>query len=111
MTLISDLENERRDKQADTATWRIVKGLYDLRDEVKNGRLSVAGLKDAVNMVKYEEDGYAPLSVQLIGRELTALGIRRKKSMGIMWIIWDRKSMDRLWDRYGIPEQESPLNP
>jgi len=108
MALITDLENERQDNQADTAAWRIVKGLYDLRDEVKNGRLSVAGLKDAVNMVKYEEDGYAPLSIQLIGRELNALGIKRRKSMGIKRIIWNRRLMDKLWDRYGIPEQEYP---
>lgn len=108
MTLIADLEDERKDNQSDTDAWRIVKALYDLKDEVKNGRLPVARLKEKVNMVKYEETGWEHLSVQLIGRELTALGIRRKKSTGTMWIIWDRGLMERIWKRYGIPEQESP---
>ena len=77
----------------------IAEALYNLQDQIKKGRLSVGALTNRFN------DGIAEqfhLSPQAIGRELSAMGIKRKKSGGKMQILYDLKTFQKIWRRFSI---------
>ena len=83
--------------QAETLPGKIAAALYNLRNDVRNGILPVESLRQ-----KLKEKPKIDRSPQIIGRELTAMGIKRRKSMGIMHIIWDQENIEKLWERYGV---------
>jgi hypothetical protein len=94
VSFIESLENQRKEDQAETLSGKIAAALYTLQTEFKEGKLPV----DRLN----KTHGIAT-SPQMIGRELTVMGIeRRKTNGGKMHIIWDENLFLRIWDRYGI---------
>ncbi|MFC1890849.1 hypothetical protein ACFLZT_00480 [Thermodesulfobacteriota bacterium] len=98
LTLIGNLETERKEIESDNPTSKIAQALYNLQGSVENGRLPVSDLKKIL-----DKDLRFKMYPQAIGRELTALMIKRIKSMGTMHIIWDEKIMLKIWERYSIP--------
>jgi len=102
-SLVEEVEVERKESQAETLAGKIAHALYHLRGEVDKGRLPVTVLIDSLNKGSIYRS-----SDQAVGRELSAMGIQRKKSMGTMHIIWNLEGMEQIWKRYSIPSKESP---
>jgi hypothetical protein len=108
ITLVKDLEQERKEAEAETMAGRIVAALFDLQSEIVGGRLPVENVREKVNEDLGEKWKVSP---QRIGRELASLGILRKKVGGEMKIEWNMKLMGRLFDRFNLPGDNSPLSP
>jgi hypothetical protein len=99
LSLIELLEMERKDLQSETLTGRIAQALYDLQKDVEKGKLRVKKVIDTVN-----KQGMAQSSDKMIGRELALMGVNKVKSGGVMQIIWEPKTMEKIWDRHGVLE-------
>jgi hypothetical protein len=96
--LISDLENDRRQSEADSMAGRITQVLFDLQEEVRNGRLPVQSVRETLNEDTPNDRFH--LSPQRVGKELAAMGINRTKVGGTMHIVWDEDLMAQLFDRF-----------
>lgn len=79
--LIKELEEDRRDTESESLAERIAQAIYDLQDEVVNDRLPVERVREKINE---GIDERVHKAFQTIGRELSAMGIKRKKSYGKM---------------------------
>ena len=98
-TLIEILETERKGLQSETLPGRIAKALYDLQKDVQKDRLRVKKVADKVN-----KQGVGQTSINMIGRELVMMGVNKIKSGGVIWITWEPKTLEKIWDRYGVLE-------
>ena len=105
--LIEEFETERKEAEPESLAGSIIQALYDLKFEVENGRLPVEKVRGKINEGVDERFFIAP---QTIGRELSAMGLKRKKSGGIKQIIWDENAIEKLWHRYP-PEGYVPFLP
>jgi hypothetical protein len=106
--LIQSFEEERKNDEAETLAGRIAQALYDCQYEVVNERLPVEKITEKLNEGIDERFHVAP---QTIGRELSAMGIDRKKSGGKMQIIFDKNKMNNIWDRFTPNEDNLPNLP
>jgi DNA primase catalytic core len=104
--LVCGFDEDRRDAESESLAGRITQSLFDLRLEVQGGRLPVDKIRDSLNGGIDERFHVSP---QTVGRELSAMGIKRKKS-GTMHILWDEEVIQSLWKRYP-PEGYSPNLP
>jgi hypothetical protein len=112
-TLTQDLEEERRDSEAETLAGRIVEAFHTLQEEVAEGRLAVDRIREKVNEGVEEKWHISP---QRIGRELSALGIDRKKSQGRMHAVLTPGGLKRLFQRFSLVTEDpegktSPSSP
>ena len=96
--LISELENDRMQSEADSMAGRITEGLFDLQEEFRNGRLAVEKVREKLNENTSNERFH--LSPQRVGKELAAMGINRTKVGGTMHIVWDEAVMAQLFQRF-----------
>jgi hypothetical protein len=105
--LIKEFETERKEAESESLAGRIIQALYDLQFDVENGRLPVEKVRGKINEGVDERFYIAP---QTVGRELSAMGLKRKKSGGVKQIIWDENAIEKLWHRYP-PEGYVPFLP
>ncbi|RLB40403.1 MAG: hypothetical protein DRH12_10075 [Deltaproteobacteria bacterium] len=97
--LVSTLEEARKQAESESLAGRIAEALFSLRDEVRKGRLAFSKLQQAINSEVPEKYQFSP---QRIARELSAMGIHRKKSHGTMQIVWEAKTMHGIFSRFGL---------
>jgi hypothetical protein len=97
MSLIVTFESERKETESESLAGKIAQGLYDLRNEVQAGRLPVEKIREKINA---EIDPKYCFSPQRIGRELSAMGFEKVKSVGKMLIIFDEKLVGKIWERF-----------
>jgi len=96
--LISELENDRRQSEADSMAGRITQVLFDLQEEFRNGRLAVEKVREKLNEDTPNDRFH--LSPQRVGKELAAMSVVRTKVGGTMHILWDEDVMVQLFDRF-----------
>ena len=107
-SLIKDFEEDRREAEAESLAGRIAEALHDLQWEVETGRLATEKLREKINEGIDEKYRIAP---QTIGRELSAMGIKRKKSHGSMQILFDPKVISKIWARFSLSRDNLPNLP
>ena len=95
--LIEEFETERKEAESESLAGRISQALHDRQYEIESGKLPVEKIREKINEGVDEKFHVAP---QTIGRELSAMGIKRKKSEGKMQVIFDQKIIDRIWRRF-----------
>lgn len=82
--MVFQLEQERQESEAESLSGKIIQAIYDLQGEMPDGRIRVELIRKKVNESMAEKYQYA---LQTIGRELSVLGVPRKKSMGKMHVV------------------------
>ncbi|WAC07849.1 MAG: hypothetical protein OS130_01205 [Thermodesulfobacteriota bacterium] len=108
ISLIGEFEGERTQSESETLAGRIVQAIYDLEDEVENGKLPFEKVREKVNEDIEERYRFAP---QTIGREISSLGINRKKSGGLIFLVWEQSKLSELFKRYLPTENNVPNIP
>lgn len=98
--LTTELESERTDAEKETLAGLIVQALHELESEVVSGRLPFDQIRNKVNEGVEEKYHRSP---QKIGRELSVLGIRKIKSNGSTYIVWEPEVMREIFKRYSLP--------
>ena len=106
--LIEEFEGERKQSESETLAGRIIQALFDLQGEVNNCQLPFERVKEKVNEGIEERYHTSP---QKIGRELSILGIGRKKSHGVKSLIWESQKLNEFFKRYLPPENIVPIVP
>jgi len=107
LSLIGDMERQRKDDLEETLGGRIARGLYELRKQVAKGRMPVEAIRIKVVKITGHE-----ISSQSLGQELTRMGFaKRIKSNGVMAIEWCEAQLEGIWKRYGVGEEDSPQTP
>ncbi len=96
-TLIGSFEEERAQAESESLAGKIAEALWNLQHKVSKGRIPFEELKNELNKDVDEKYQYAP---QTIGRELSAMGIERKKSDGVKHIIFDEEVMKKIFMRF-----------
>jgi hypothetical protein len=95
--LVEEFEGERKQSEAETLAGRIVEALHALQGEISQGQILVERVTEKVN--EGIEERWHVSSLR-IGRELSALGIDRRKSHGKMAIQWKPKLLGKIFKRY-----------
>jgi len=95
--LFEQLEQDRRDAESESLAGRIAQVIYDLKDDVKSGRLPVKRVLEKINEGINKRFHIAP---QTIGRELTAMDIPKINKGGKIFIIWDEDKIQQIFSRY-----------
>jgi hypothetical protein len=105
--LIKKFEEDRKQAEAESLPGLIAQALYDLKDEVENGRLPVEKVTEELNKDTQEKYKIAP---QTVGKTLSSMGVQRKKSRGKMQIIFSKKVIEKIWERFP-PQEHTPPSP
>jgi hypothetical protein len=101
--LIESFEEERKEAEAECLAGRIAQALFDLQSEVEKGRLPFEKIREKINEGIDDRYHIAP---QTIGRELSTMGIQRKKSGGKKQIVFDEQVLRKIWLRF-IPHWDN----
>lgn len=107
LRLVHDMEGDRRRAESETLAGKIVEALDSLRGEVVGGLLPTERLREVLNEDQQERYAWSP---QRIGRELSALGFERKKTMGKVHIVMDEELLEKLKKRFVGETSLSSLN-
>lgn len=100
--LVHLLEGERRLEKTETIEAQILQAAVLLRDRVENGILPVKFIVENLNLDKPDRQKLSP---QLVGRRLTALGIKKAKTVGgASAVIWDQRQLEQIASKYGLIE-------
>ncbi|MDP2886392.1 MAG: hypothetical protein Q8P51_15360 [Ignavibacteria bacterium] len=97
---IGGLDKEDKACRADSPDMRILRAVKDLAEVTKDDKLEVREIREKVNN---DRDGRPVLSVETVGRKLTALAFHKTRTCnGRMAIYYDRKLLAALLRGHGM---------
>ena len=109
---IKKLETGRRLEKAETLEAKVLRAVIALRDRIRRGTLTNVEIADKVNEGKHflSEDGF---SYSRIRNKLMAMGFEIVRAGdGAAAIVYNMEYIERLREKFGLPEQqESPTQP
>jgi DNA primase catalytic core len=100
LKLVKELEAERLIEKASSLEAEILGAVLDLESQLEHGMLPVKLVTDTLNLERPEK---RKLSYQLIGRRLSAMGLRKATTpTGAAAILWSQEQIERMKNAYGV---------
>jgi DNA primase catalytic core len=100
LKLVKELEAERLIEKASSLEAEILGAILNLESELQHGMLPVKLITDTLNIERPEK---RKLSYQLIGKRLSAMGLRKATTpTGASTILWSQEQIERMKDAYGV---------
>lgn len=104
--LIEEIQTTRMEAEADSLPGQIMEVLFNHQVEGRQSKLKVAEVCRELNNNRDDKIG---IGAQEVGSNLAAMGIKRRKSNGVMHIIWEEQTIQDLFGRYGFDSNNPSL--